>query len=108
MFLFSAYIVFQCLNMFWVEKQVSEFLATHFGGLQPAKPSREFWRLAQSRVHTDWFRGSLATRSRLAQSPIAQKQLFKELFRGKLVLNLSHPLLNPSFNIFISKSNQFE
>ena len=27
-FMFSAYFVFHCLNMFCVEKQVSEFLAT--------------------------------------------------------------------------------
>ena len=29
--MFSAYFVFHCLNMFCFEKQVSEFLATHFG-----------------------------------------------------------------------------
>ena len=34
MFIFSAYFVFQCLNMFCFEKQVSEFLATHFGYLR--------------------------------------------------------------------------
>ena len=28
-FMFSAYFVFHCLNMFYVEKQVLEFLATH-------------------------------------------------------------------------------
>ena len=31
--MFSAYFVFHYLNMFYVEKQVSEFLATHFGYL---------------------------------------------------------------------------
>ena len=33
-FMFSVYFVFQCLNMFCFEKQVSEFLATHFGYLR--------------------------------------------------------------------------
>ena len=32
--MFSAYFVFQCLNMFCFEKQVSKFLATHFGYLR--------------------------------------------------------------------------
>ena len=32
--MFSAYFVFQYLNMFCFEKQVSEFLATHFGYLR--------------------------------------------------------------------------
>ena len=53
--MFSAYYVFLCLNMFCFEKQVSEFLATHFGylcelpvlathfgDLQAMSPSREF------------------------------------------------------------------
>ena len=31
--MFSAYFVFHCLNMFCVEKQVLEFLATQFGYL---------------------------------------------------------------------------
>ena len=53
--MFSAYFVFHCLNMFCFEKQVSEFLTTHFGhlrelpvlatrfgDLQAASLSREF------------------------------------------------------------------
>ena len=32
--MFSAYFVFQCLNMFCFKKQVSDFLATHFGYLR--------------------------------------------------------------------------
>ena len=53
--MFSAYFVFHCLNMFYVEKQVLEFLATHsgylrklpvlatrFGDLQATSPSRKF------------------------------------------------------------------
>ena len=32
--MFSAYFVFHCLNMFGFEKQVSKFLATHFGYLR--------------------------------------------------------------------------
>ena len=57
--MFSAYFVFHCLSMFCIEKQVSEFFATHssdlqvarlklrvlatrFGDLQAASLSREF------------------------------------------------------------------
>ena len=39
--MFSAYFVSQCLSMFCVEIQVWEFLATHFGNLQSARPSHE-------------------------------------------------------------------
>ena len=106
--MFSAYFVFHWLNMFCFEKQVSKFLATHFGYLRELPASCQFWLLVlvtcKPRVHTKGFRDSLATR----QSRKAQNQLFKELFHGKLVLNLSHSLLNPSFNIFTLKHNQFE
>ena len=53
--MFSAYFIFHCLHMFCFEKQVLEFLATHFGylrelpflatrfgDLQVASPSHEF------------------------------------------------------------------
>ena len=90
--MFSAYFVFHCLNMFCFEKQVSEFLATQFGYLRELPASSQFWLLVLAtcklQVHTEGFCDSLATR----QSQNAQNQLFKELFRGKLVLNLSHPL----------------
>ena len=59
--MFSAYFVFQCLNMFCFEKQVSEFLATHFGylrkllvlgtqfgNLQAASSYREVSRLSRN------------------------------------------------------------
>ena len=109
--MFSAYFVFHWLNMFCFEKQVSEFLATHFDYLHelPVLATR-FGDLqlashkSKPRVHTKGFRNSLATR----QSRKAQNQLFKEFFHGKLVLNLSHSLLKPSFNIFTLKHNQFE
>ena len=94
--MFSAYFVFHCLNMFYFEKQVSEFLATHFGylcelpvlathfgDLQAASPSYESHRRV-SRLTCDSARGSPVTKR--------PNQLFKKLFRGKLVLNLSHPL----------------
>ena len=43
--MFSAYFVSHCLSMFCVEKEVSEFLATHSSDLQIARPSHEFWLL---------------------------------------------------------------
>ena len=39
--MFSAYFVSHCLSMFCVEKQVLEFLTTHSGDLQAARPSHE-------------------------------------------------------------------
>ena len=63
--MFSAYFISHCLSMFYVEKQVSEFLATHSGDLQIARPSHKFWLLilvtCKPRVHTEWFRDSFAT-----------------------------------------------
>ena len=49
-FMFSAYIVFHCLNMFYVEKQVSKFFTTQLA-------------TRQSRVHPE----VLATHSQLAK-----------------------------------------
>ena len=65
-FMFSAYFVFHCLNMFYVEKQVSEFLATHSGDLQPVSLSCEFWLLVLATLASSefwWFAQS--------QNPVA-------------------------------------
>uniref|UniRef100_A0A7N2KQP6 Conserved oligomeric Golgi complex subunit 1 n=1 Tax=Quercus lobata TaxID=97700 RepID=A0A7N2KQP6_QUELO len=71
-------------------------LATCASCQQAASFGYSVWRLAsresKPRVQTERFRGSLATCLATRQSRVAQNQLFKELFRGKLVLNLSHPL----------------
>ena len=73
--MFSAYFVFYCLNMFCVEKQVSEFFVTQLATCQSQNPSPEFiqkfWRLARDSLAThenfrDWT-------SQLAQSRNAQK-----------------------------------
>ena len=60
--MFSAYFVFHCLNMFYVEKQVLEFFATQLATRQSRIPSHEFiqklWRLTHD---------LLATHSRLAK-----------------------------------------
>ena len=57
--MFSAYFVFQCLNMFWFEKQVSEFFAAQLATRQSRNPSRE--------LHPEAFGGSLAACSRLTR-----------------------------------------
>ena len=118
-FMFSAYIVFHCLYMFCVEKQVSEFFTTH------SRLTRQSWNFSwfascETPITSSFrsFRDSLVTQLRLAKifttcfatRPIVKrpKTTFLRAFRGKLVLNLSHPLLNPFFNIFTSKLNQFE
>ena len=41
-FMFSAYFVFHCLNMFYVEKQMSEFFAIQLATRQSWNPNREF------------------------------------------------------------------
>ena len=101
--MFSVYFVFHCLTMFCIEKQVSEFFAAQLVTRQSRNPSREFIQkllATHSRLakifaietrDSQLTRDSLATRenfrdwtSRLAQSQIAQKQLFKGLFVGNL------------------------
>ena len=91
--MFSAYFVFHCLNMFCFEKQVSEFLATHFGYLHelPVLPTH-FGDLQVASPNREFTQKGFATHSRLSQLWNAQNQPFKELFCEKLVLNLSHPL----------------
>ena len=107
-FMFSAYMVFHCLNMFCVVKQVSKFFAAH---LRLTRQSRNFSRLSNRETpvtsSSRSFRNSLATRENFRDTKCLETA-FLRAFRGKLVLNLSHPLLNPSFNIFTSKPNQFE
>ena len=88
--MFSVYFVFHCLNMFCIEKQVSEFFAAQLATRQSRNPSRELIQKLLA-THSRLARDSLATRenfrdwtSRLAQSRNAQKQLFKGLFVGNL------------------------
>ena len=65
-FLFSAYFVFHCLNMFCVEKQVLEFFAIQLATRPVAKP--------QSRVHPE----ALATHSWLARDSLATRENFRD------------------------------
>ena len=88
--MFSVYFVFHCLTMFCIEKQVSEFFAAQLATRQSRNSSREFIQKLLA-THSRLARDSLATHenfrdwnSRLAQSRIAQKQLFKGLFVGNL------------------------
>ena len=107
--MFSAYFIFHCLNINCFKKQVSEFLATHFGYLRELPVlATHFGDLQAASLSREFTQKGFATQLATRQSRNAQNQLFKEFFHGKLVLNLSHPLLNPSFNIFSSKPNQFE
>ena len=95
MFMLMLTLFFIVLSKFYVEKQVSKFLATrsgysreqqvlatHFGD----SPSRETQVMSSSRS----FRDSLMTHLQLAkifatrQSQNAQKQLFKVFFMGNL------------------------
>ena len=64
--MFSAYFVFQCLNMFCFEKQVSEFLATHFGYLRelPVLATR-FGDLQAASLSCEFIQRGFAAHSRL-------------------------------------------
>ena len=66
-FMFSAYFVFHCLNMFCVEKQVLEFLATHSGYLRklPVLATR-FGDLKVVSSSCEFTQKGFATHSRLA------------------------------------------
>ena len=77
--MFSVYFVFHCLNMFCIEKQVSEFFAAQLATRQSRNPSREFIQKLLA-THSRLTRDSLTTHedfrdwtSRLAQSRNAQK-----------------------------------
>ena len=69
--MFSAYFVFHCLNMFWFEKQVSEFLATQFGYLRelPVLATR-FGDLQAASSHR---RVSRLTHDSASDSPVAKR-----------------------------------
>ena len=98
---------FTVLNMFCVEKQVSEFFATHsrlvkifvthLATRQSHNVSREFIQKL-SRLISRLAHDSLAHR----QSQIAQKQLFKGLFVGNLFPLPSS--LKPLFHYFYIKT----
>ena len=74
--MFSAYFVFHYLNMFYVEKQVSEFLATHFGYLPIHETSH---KLTQN---------GFATHSRLISQLANRKTPRNSFLKGLFVGNL--------------------
>ena len=65
-FMFSVYLVFHCLTMFCIEKQVSEFFAAQLTTRQSRNPSREF------------IQKLLATHSRLARDSLATRENFRD------------------------------
>ena len=87
--MFNAYFVFQCLNMFWFEKQVSDFLATHFGYLRklPVLAGR-FGGLQAASLSRELRQRGFAARSRLG-SRLASREsprisFLKSFFVGNL------------------------
>ena len=64
--MFSAYFVFLCLNMFCFEKQVSEFLATHFGYLRELPVlATQFGDLQAASLSCEFIQRGFAALSRL-------------------------------------------
>ena len=64
--MFSVYFVFHCLNMFCIEKQVSEFFVAQLTTHQSRNPSREF------------IQKLLATHLRLARDSLATRENFRD------------------------------
>ena len=83
--MFSAYFVFQCLNMFWFEKQVSDFLATHFGYLRelPVLATR-FGGLQALSLSREFIQRGFAAHSRLASRESPRISFLKSFFVGNL------------------------
>ena len=76
--MFGAYFIFHCVNMFCVEKQVSEFLVTHFGYLRELPvlathfgnlPSHEMQVTSSSKSFCDSSCDSLASHENFRDSP---------------------------------------
>ena len=116
-FMFALFFI--VLNMFCVEKQVLEFFATHsrlakifvthLATRQSCNSSCEFIQKL-SRLILWLARDSLMTRENFRDSSSRKtpRNNFLKSFSWETYFNLSHPLWNPSFNIFTSKPNQFE
>ena len=79
--MFSAYFVFHCLNMFYVEKQVLEFLATHSSYLRklPVLATR-FGDLKVMSSSCEFIQKGFATRRR--ETP--RISFLKSFFMGNL------------------------
>ena len=85
-FMFSVYFVFHCLNMFCIEKHVSEFFAAQLATRQSRNPSRELIQKLLA-THSRLACGSLATResfrdwnSRLARDSLATCSRLAKIF----------------------------
>ena len=104
-FMFSAYFVFHCLNMFCFWKTSVKIFGYSFWLLAwAASFGYSFWRLASREskpwVHTEGFRDSLITR----QSQNAHNQLFKELFSWETCFKPLSSSLKPLFQYFYIKT----
>ena len=87
--MFSAYFVFHCLNMFCFEKQVSEFLATHFGYLcELPVLATHFGDLQAVSLSCEFTQKGFATHSwlnsRLASRKMPRISFLKSFFVGNL------------------------
>ena len=87
--MFSAYFVFHCLNMFCFEKQVSQFLATHFGYLRELLVlATRFGNLQATSLSREFTQKGFATHLRLsfrlASHEIPRNSFLKCFFVGNL------------------------
>ena len=101
MFMFSTYFIFHCLNIFYAEKQVLEFFATHLATRQSQNPSRE---LIQK---LSWLtRDLLATRENLCDltSHETPRNNFLKSFLWETCFKPFSSSLKPLFHYFYIKT----
>ena len=83
--MFSAYSIFHCLNMFCFEKQVSKFLATHFGYLHELLVlATRFGDLQSVSPSCEFTQKGFATHLRLASRETPRISFLKSFFVGNL------------------------
>ena len=100
--MFSAYFVFHCLNMFCVEKQVSEFFATQLATRQSWNPSREF---IQNLLAThSWLTKILATEPCNSPSRETPRNSFLKGFSWETCFKPLSSSLKPLFHYFYIKT----
>ena len=110
-FMFSAYFVFHCLNMFCVEKQVCELFATYLTTRATHKNFRDSFHdspVAQRklRVHPEAFATHLATRENFRDS-LSREMPRNNFLKGFLWETYFKPLsssLKPFFHYFYIKT----
>ena len=110
-FMFNAYFFFHCLNMFYVEKQVSEFFTTHLATHIVTRMTHENFRdllvvQHKLRVHLEAFMTHLTTRENFRNSLNRETpwNIFLKGFSWETYFNPLPSSLKPLFQYFYIKT----